>query len=594
MFRVGLLMVSVGFLLFVVLFVTAASRLNGARVSLEKARASLASIDDNSSDLLTSTGRAHALVILKQAASESANAAAAKNSLSISVLANVPLLGKQVQGIDNLAADVHTASEQGISLLNSVNRLNNASSGTTVSLSALASLQSTVTHATNSLALLETSSGGLIGPIGSARTEFNARVAKIVTQLGRGNEILSYMSTFLGGQGPRNYLLAAENQAEMRDQGAILSVGQIHTVNGHLSMDTPTSVNDYPITHPVDYPIPAGTEKVFGIDQPTLLWQSANLTADFPWSGGDLVAMYRQATGVSDNGVVAIDVHALSGLLSLSGPVSVPGISVPVSSQNAQSLLLNTLYKRYSSGSQTGRKDALAAVARASISRLDQEHVDPASLAHVLATEVAGRHLLVYDAQPNLEAIVRRYGASGAVDTTDPTRTFHLAVENATATKLDYFIATSIHQRVVLLPSGAADVFTTVTVTNNAPSGQAPSYQLGPDNSASHVPGEYVGIVYLWGPNGSIQANGTEESGLEVSVSNIDLLAGQHKTVVFSAVIPHALRNGSLALHWVPQPTIRPQTLAISVQGRGVSVTGPTTKQAVLTTSKTLTWPKQH
>ena len=589
--RIGLVLLGIGLLFVVALVAVAAYRINNTRASLDNARSSLQSIENNSSELLTQQGRTHALNVLSQAATESANAVSQNNSTAVSMLAKVPFLGPQVRGINNLANDVHTLSVESIGLLNDVNSLTEASRGTTVSLPQLAALQANVQKVAASFTLMERSSGGLIDPIGSDRNQFNADLNKIVTKLNNGDQILSYMSTFLGSQGPRTYLLATENQAEMRDQGSVLSVAQIHANNGNLSLDTPVDIGAYTLKTPVDYPIPPGTQAVFGIDQPTLLWQSANVTADFPWTGGDLLAMYRQATGISDDGVVAVDVHALAGLLSISGPVHVPGIPGQVTADNAESLLLDQLYQQYPKGSQTARKDELAAVATATINKISSEHVDLAALAHVLADEVAGRHLLLYDIQPSLQTILTQYGASGAVDTTDPTHSFHLAVENATATKLDYFTATAIRQRVVVLPSGAADVFTTVTVTNHAPSGHAPSYQLGPDNFASHVSGQYIGIAYFWGPAGSVQVNSTAESGLRVSSANLNILAGHHQTVTFSTVIPRAVVNGAIQLHWIPQPTFRPQKLAITVAGQGITVGGPTIKRTKLTRSLTWTWP---
>ena len=41
--------------------------------------------------------------------------------------------------------------------------------------------------------------------------------------------MLSYVLPFLGADGPRTYLIAGENNAEMRDQGAVLSLALMQT-----------------------------------------------------------------------------------------------------------------------------------------------------------------------------------------------------------------------------------------------------------------------------------------------------------------------------------------------------------------------------
>ena len=66
--------------------------------------------------------------------------------------------------------------------------------------------------------------------------------------------------------------------------------------------------------------------------------------------------------------------------------------------------------------------------------------VDVVALARTLATEAVERHLQIWDEVPQYEQTIVQIGASGNIDTDDPTRTFHVAVENATATKLDYFV----------------------------------------------------------------------------------------------------------------------------------------------------------
>src|SRR5579884_3713734 len=105
---------------------------------------------------------------------------------------------------------------------------------------------------------------------------------------------------------------------------------------------------------------------------------------------------------------------------------------------------------------------------------MKHEHVDTAAFVDALANDVAGRHLLAWDDVPANQATIRRFGGSGAVDTTDPSRTFHVAVEDGSANKMDYYTRITEDEQVTVTASGDAVVTTKVTTANLAPAGQPP------------------------------------------------------------------------------------------------------------------------
>ncbi len=88
-------------------------------------------------------------------------------------LGYVPFLNDQPNGIVTLVNDVRTTAVTGSELLQRVNQLVAESNGTTVSLTALRSLQHTVADARTTVAQLDRPVGDLIGPLGTARQEFD-------------------------------------------------------------------------------------------------------------------------------------------------------------------------------------------------------------------------------------------------------------------------------------------------------------------------------------------------------------------------------------------------------------------------------------
>jgi hypothetical protein len=569
--------------------------LNRARTPLEQARQLVDQLEQDPNQLLSAQGRAAAGRNIETIERDAASARAiVESSDALDAVGYVPLLSTQRQGVLDLASDAESAAQISSSLLDQVDAVTATSHGTTIDLTRLSALVQAVHLAHAQLVHLRRPTGDLWGPIAQARASFNRQDVRLTTQLARGQQILGYASDFLGAKGPRTYLLATENNAEMRDQGAVLSVDFLHASGGTLHTDHPQSVGQYPLSQPVAVPVPAGLQTVFGAFQPTLLWQSANTTADFPWSGTDLAAMSAAGASQPVDGVVALDVPTLASLLALTGPVTVAGIPRPVTAGNVAPLLLHDLYAGAPAGNQAARHDENADVASAVFNALSSRPVDVAALAHSLAKDVAGRHLIVWDAQPTNEAILVRYGASGAIDTENPTRAFHVAVENAGATKLDYYVQVSVHQDIEVDGGGSATIDTAVTVTNRAPAGQPPSYQLGPDDKTSIIPGQYVANVYLWGPRGSTQVGSVAESGLRVSETSISVLAQHQTTVHFTTTIAGAVTSGLLALTYVPQPRLAPITFTANLSAPAWTVESAHVPGGSLTRTTVVTWQLSH
>jgi hypothetical protein len=172
-----------------------------------------------------------------------------------------------------------------------------------------------------------------------------------------------------------------------------------------------------------------------------------------------------------------------------------------------------------------------------------------------MARAAAGRHLLVWSADARESEAFAKAGITGELrgPAAEPL-TFHVAVQDATGTKVDYFVRPSISVDVRVTPGGTALVRTTVSIANGAPMGAAPSYALGPNNASTSRPGQYVTRVYLWSPLEATQDAGVEESGLRLLQQPIVVEPGATGIVTFDTIIPDAVRDGALRLRFVPQP----------------------------------------
>jgi hypothetical protein len=301
--------------------------------------------------------------------------------------------------------------------------------------------------------------------------------------------------------------------------------------------------------------------------------------------------MYHQATGQSVDGVIALDVPALSALLSVVGPVTVPDISVQITAANAGTVILHDLYDSFPVSQQVVRKELLSEVVTEVVNRLSAGSFDPLPLAQQLATAADGGHMRVWSGDSLEETTLERVGLGGGPGVVQADRTFHLAVENRNATKLDYYVKTAAEQQVTITSNGTAIVRTTVVVYNGAPLGAKPSYQLGPDGFSTTQPGEYWAWVLLWGPSGANQPESVPESGLQVSQTILErIFAGQTRQTVFITVIPNAVRDGKLQLRYVPQARLTPPALSVTIQAPGWKIGGKPTFAGSWNRTINLTW----
>ncbi len=466
----------------VVLAVLSYGSLNAARSNLNDAKNVITADLGNKTLLTTPFGRDQ---LQQDIGTVSKDAAEAEQELdgseSLKVLGLLPVIDTQRSGLIQLALDVESAAATGATLLDSVNNLTATSHGTTVSLPALAALGASVDLGHQRLAALNRPASGLIGPIASARTAFDREDAKLVRLLRLSSDTIAFAAPFLGSEGPQQYLIGGENNAEMRDGGAVLSLDLLTADDGTFSVKGDATYGDYALTKPATVALPAGTQKIFGAYLPTEQWPDVDATADFPVTGESMQAMWAQATGDHVDGVLGIDVPGVASILRLTGPVTVPGITEQVSASNVADILLNKEYQGDSvNNPQNSRRDKIAAVVKAAVDKMKTEHVDLDAFANALAGDVLGRHLMVWSDVPRDESGLVTLDAAGTLTSSEPTRTIHLAVENSTADKLDYFVAVSTKLKVTVDRSGNALVNTVATVANFAAANQPPLTSTDP------------------------------------------------------------------------------------------------------------------
>ena len=163
-----------------------------------------------------------------------------------------------------------------------------------------------------------------------------------------------------------------------------------------------------------------------------------------------------------------------------------------------------------------------------------------------------------------LQALTARFNASGGL-VDHGTNVIHLSVQSGVAAKVDWFMHHDVKYDIRLSESGTAYITTTLTLTNTAPANAKPSYALGPDNTNTHIPGEYVARIYEWMPRGTTSPVAVSEGGLSLTRTVVRVRPQQTQVAVLQGVLKHAVKNGAFQLRIVPQGTIHPAAVTVTM-----------------------------
>src|ERR1035437_37359 len=337
------------------------------------------------------------------------------------VAAHLPWVGSQVDAARLLRAAGEDGTVAGTNIVGLVEQL--VPSGTTAQLPLL---QRLVTVAQDHKADLSTLSiqlaalqadgaglpdGSLVGPLDSARTTLRTQASKVLATASPAIALLQTLPAAIGA-GQHTYLLLLENPGEMRPGGGFIgAVGQVTFANGAISGQI---FRDGAFSDPLVTNIPA-PRPLKTYPQNNQPWHLAETdwSPDFPTAVTDAERIYGAATGVHPDGVIGVDPVALAGILSITGSVTVPPYPQVITGTNAL-LELNYIANKARPGDPG--KVFLPPFGQAMVGRLLHASVgESPALANSLAASAQQKHIVLYFADPRLEALVRGASFDGGV-----------------------------------------------------------------------------------------------------------------------------------------------------------------------------------
>ena len=323
-------------------------------------------------------------------------------------------------------------------------------------------------------------------PLEDVRNRALAEMAPVQTAVEVLVDIAPVLPLALGSDGPRRYLIAIGNQAEMRASfGAPLSLLMVEFDDGRISIPIKgqTSTELFPPLNarvqwygPAFNPFFLGNKRnqafVVTNTHPNLLFSAQEMAG--AWTGGKYPAV---------DGIVTLDLTAIAAVLRATGPIESP-VYGTVDADRIGEILLIEAYQQF------GQDDALARQA-ANQQLLDQllnrilSGDDLVNAAQAIASTAPGRHFQVWMKDARLQQLSVDAGAAGIVE--DPLTGDWSAMytQNGNQSKVDVFQQRNQLVVVNLAEDGSARVRQQLTLTNATPADrpEGPLERIGYETS---------------------------------------------------------------------------------------------------------------
>jgi len=366
----------------------------------------------------------------------------------------------------------------------------------------------------------------LIEQIATAADDLEARLRQVSVTTATASRAVQLIPPALGSEGPRDWLILAQNNAETRATGGVASAAiLVRADNGTLRFVEKGSTNWFP---PSEEPVLPITEEELNLwgDRLGRWTQNISLTPDFPRTAQLAAEMWRQVSGDSVAGVLSVDPVVLQQLLAVSGPVTFASPhdeEITLDGTNAASFLMSEIYARYEPAIQD---EVFGDAAEAVFNRMVGGDIDGPRLIDALVHAADQGRLMVWSAIPTEQELLAPTVLSGelrGIETNpDGTRSpiTTVAVNIQSASKMGYYldIAAGVIEAETLV-DGSQLYTVEISISNVLPPGA--SYALPPYVIGNSPADGAIGVqMYVYAPAfGSVLAVFTPEGGEVDSVS---------------------------------------------------------------------------
>lgn len=434
----------------------------------------------------------------------------------------VPWLGPNFRAVSEVASITDDVASDALSpVLDAATGLDLARlgfSGGAVDLAPFAAIEPSLADAADVLAdaaerARRIDADATLPPLADAVREMRGAVTEAAGVVGGLHGAALLLPSMLGGEGPRSYVVAMQNNAELRSSGGIIgSIALIHAENGQISLVRQASTRDFP---PLDAPLPLSESTVALFeDGPGRYLQNLTSIPDFAEAGPAIAARWQGVFGGTVDGVVTVDAVVAAHLLEASGDVSFGPFTV--SSATVVDVLLSQIYAAVP---DPAAQDEVFAQAASALLGTALGTGDPQALLAALAAAADEHRIRIWSAHPDEQAVLAVSSLSGTLPRDgDGEATVGVLLNDTTGGKMDYYARAKVGVAIGVC-DGIPTTQVRVTWSNDAPPDAAtslPAYVTG-GGQYGVDPGSVRTLIAIYGPEGSVFA-GSQRDGAEEPV----------------------------------------------------------------------------
>jgi hypothetical protein len=348
----------------------------------------------------------------------------------------------------------------------------------------VAELDSEVASVQGSLEAIDTT--WLLPALTSRISDFSEQIETVTPQLQTASLAMQTLPAMLGADSVRTYLVEFTSESESRFLGGFVGSYALLTADhGKLTLDRSESVGmlNRRLKRGAEYIAPAEFKNLYSRFQPEKFAQNWSASPDLPSNARMTEQLFADATGVHVDGVIVIDPFGLASLLTLTGPIRVPGISQQLTSTNVADYLLHGQYLEFA-GQVEQRRDQLAEVAQKAFDELMKSpKTNYRDISRALGSAVSQGHLMFSVFEPYAQNLLDRLGLTRRFSPVSEASLFTFRNSASFANKIDYFLHRSVTIDATIDPySNQLEADITIELRNDSPVGGLPDYVIGNEN----------------------------------------------------------------------------------------------------------------
>jgi hypothetical protein len=308
---------------------------------------------------------------------------------------------------------------------------------------------------------------------------------------------------FFGADGPKNYFLALQNNADQRATGgASLGFGIVRIDQGRMELVRGGGISSLSQGQAFHVSAPRPIRWYLQhADVPPRIDNGVNYTPDFPVVAATWAKQVSRAADLRIDGVIALDPVAVSGLLRDQPPIDIQAFPEPITAHN---LVDVTEHDQYSLP-HADQVLFTAQLVQAAFHVLTSPRNIPL-MTKELTAALTEKRIQLWSADPDQQDLLAELGWDGALKQPDGDYLF-LVDEKRLSNKVDFYTHQSIHYTLKLDPAGLGEASVRVRLTNDTPR-REPAYIAGPWNPYALN----VAMLNLYVPAGA------EDAGVEPDV----------------------------------------------------------------------------